>query len=80
MLHYCLSNHAVEMKRERDIHGEWIDMTIENPDFTEHRNDGTMHYLRSISDKEGRFLRVIVNPSVDPCRVITLFFDRRIHR
>ena len=74
MLNYFLSNHAVEMRKEREILPEWIDMTVENPDYTEYRDDGTVHYIRSIADNDGRFLRVIMNPSVKPHRVITLFF------
>ena len=68
------------MMKERNILEEWIEMTIGNPDFTELGKDGTVHYIRSIPDYGGRFLRVVINPSFNPCRVITLFFDRRIHR
>lgn len=34
------------------------------------------HRLSKIDEFEGRVLRVIVNPNVDPIRVITAFFDR----
>ena len=78
MPHYCLSNHADEMRKERGILREWIDIAINKPDFTEIRDDGTMHYIRSIPEYGGRFLRVVVNPSTQPIRIITLFFDRRI--
>lgn len=76
--HYCLSGHAEVMRKERAILSEWIDITIKEPNLTELREDGTMHYIRSIPEKGGRFLRVVVNTSLEPPRIITLFFDRRI--
>lgn len=77
---YCFSVHALSMAQERGICQEWIRTTIENPDYTELREDGTMHYISSIPERKGKFLRVIVNPSVHPQRIITVFFDRRIQR
>lgn len=66
------------MLKERKILPEWIDITIEDPDYTKFRDDGTMHYIRSIPENGNRFLRVLINPSVEPNLIITLFFDRRI--
>jgi hypothetical protein len=34
------------------------------------------HRLGKIDEFEGRVLRVIVNPQLEPIRVITAFFDR----
>lgn len=66
------------MRVERDIPLEWIERTRETPDYIENRDDGTIHYICSIPERDGKYLRVIVNPLGDPCRIITLFLDRRI--
>ena len=80
MLNYSFSIHALSMAQERDISHAWIQTTIENPDYTELREDGTMHYISAIPERKGKFLRVIVNPSVHPQRIITVFFDRRVQK
>jgi len=36
------------------------------------------HYLKRIQDFGDRWLRVVVNPNVEPNRVVTVFFDRRV--
>ena len=35
-------------------------------------------YLKKIPQKKGKVLRVIINPTTKPDRVITVFFDRRV--
>lgn len=80
MSNYCFSIHALSMAQERDISHEWIRKTIENPDYTELREDGTMHYIAAIPERKGKFLRVIINSSVQPQRIITVFFDRRVQK
>ena len=51
-----------------------------SPDRTETVAGGTTHYLKAIDEREGRTLRVVVNTSVTPKRVVTVFFDRRARR
>ena len=80
MISYQLSFHATTMQRERDIRELWVRMTIENPDMTEQKLDGTIHYIRGITENGGRYLRVIINPAFDPVLVITMFFDRGLGR
>jgi hypothetical protein len=63
---------------ERGIKEDWVKSTVLDPDMTEPREDDEVHYLKKIPQKRGRVLRVIVNPSVNPERVITVFFDRRV--
>ena len=70
--------HAKNMMRERLIQEEWIISTVQNPDMTELKRDDEKHYVKQIPQNQGKFLRVIVNPSVTPPRVITVFFDRRV--
>jgi len=69
---------AKSMMQERMIQEDWVTSTISAPDKTEERRDDERHYLKRIPEPEGRFLRVIVNHSVHPPRVITVFFDRRV--
>lgn len=74
------SKHAQDMMRERNIPEEWVRRTIDDPDRTEMGSEGNTHYIKAISERSGRFLRVVVNPHVQPNRVITVFFDRRLRR
>ena len=73
-----LSIHYKEMLHERRIKPEWAEATLNAPDRTEQKNDGTVHYIKQIQDNDGRWLRVIVNETVNPHKIITAFFDRRL--
>jgi ribosomal protein L7Ae-like RNA K-turn-binding protein len=78
MPEFELSTHAREMLRERKIAEEWVQRVLETPSRKKKAKDGNIHYTKPIREKDGRVLRVIVNPDVDPQRVVTLFFDRRL--
>lgn len=78
MTKYGVSSHAREMMRERRIEEKWVRLTLENPDHSQKKNDGTVHYVKAIGECEGRFLRVVVNPAKR--KVVTLFFDRAFKR
>jgi len=58
---------------------EWLERALERPDWTE--NDPYEptfeHRLARIKEFGGRVLRVVINPTVKPLLVITLYFDRR---
>lgn len=75
-----LSEHARHQMRERNIQSSWIEETISVPERLLPLADshGNTHYLKRISDFGDRWLRVVVNPTVEPKRVITIFFDRRV--
>lgn len=77
---YELSSHTKDMLTERQIPEEWVWRAIASPDKSESGADGNIHYIKSISEHGGRFLRVVVNPSTQPKRVVTVFFDRRLRR
>jgi len=70
--------HAKNMMRERLIQEDWVESTVQNPDMTELKRNDEKHYVKQIPQNQGKFLRVIVNPSVTPPRIITVFFDRRV--
>ncbi|HEX7594269.1 MAG TPA: DUF4258 domain-containing protein [Anaerolineae bacterium] len=75
-----LSLHARDTLAERGISEEWIWRTIDSPDQRETGADHNTHYIKSIQEFDGRLLRVVVNPHVQPNRVVTVFFDRRLRR
>ena len=74
------SSHALDVMRERELPGEWIERTIESPDSVKPGSDGNMHYVKAIPEHSGRMLRVVINENVQPNRVVTVFFDRRLGR
>lgn len=74
------SLHARNVMEEREISEEWVERTVSEPDYNEVKADKTTHYIKAIPEFGGRFLRVVMNVSVEPNRVVTVFFDRRIRR
>jgi hypothetical protein len=36
-----------------------------------------MHYIKTIGERDGQSLHVVVNTDIHPNRIVTLFFDRR---
>ena len=74
------SGHARDMLHERNIPEEWVHQALRAPDRTATAANNTVHYIKAIAEREGRHLRVVVNPHVAPPRVVTVFFDRRLRR
>ncbi len=37
-----------------------------------------MHYTKAIVERDNRILYIIVNITIQPNRIVTLFFDRRL--
>ena len=74
------STHAKDMLHERRIAEEWVWRTIETPSKKKKGKDGNMHYTKPIRERDGRVLRVVINPYVDPRRIVTVFFDRRLRK
>jgi Domain of unknown function (DUF4258) len=79
-MRFELSEHARYQMQERKIQASWLDETLATPErlLTLADSHGNTHYLRKIADFGDRWLRVVVNPNVDPKRVVTIFFDRRV--
>lgn len=80
MIDFEFSLHSLEMLKERNIKKEWVERTLNEPDKIDTKDDGTTHYIRSISENEGRFLRVVTNQNVNPFKVVTQFFDRKLRK
>lgn len=72
--------HARDMLTERKIPEDWIWRVLNQPDETHMGDDGNMHYTKAIQERDGRILHIVVNPTVQPNRIVTLFFDRRLTR
>ncbi|EIC31038.1 MULTISPECIES: DUF4258 domain-containing protein [Methylomicrobium] len=78
-MNYELTVHAQEsLNKRRNIRLEWLERVLERPQLIEaDALDAELeHRLGKIDEFEGWVLRVIVNPHVEPVRVITVFFDR----
>lgn len=77
---YTLTKHALENMRARQITTEWLERALAAPDWTEPDEDDPAleHRFALIAEFGDRVLRVIVNRTVVPERVITAFFDRRL--
>jgi hypothetical protein len=80
MIEYEFSEHAYDMLRERNIQEAWVELALEDPEKKQPKDDGMLHYIRSIEQHGGRYLRVVVNPGARPQRIVTVFFDRRVRR
>jgi hypothetical protein len=80
MSDFEFSSHAKDMLAERQILEEWVWRTIDLPDSREIGPDDNVHYIKVIAEHGNRFLRVAVNPHVEPNRIVTIFFDRRLRR
>ncbi len=79
---FQLTKHAEHMLRERGIARDWIARTLSRPQWTEpDKHDRALrHALSAITERGGKFLRVVYDPAAKPRRVITAFFDRRARR
>lgn len=74
------SIHFEEMLNEIRISIEWVNQVLDSPDKVEVKDDGTVHYLKKITQYNHRWLRVVVNETITPNKLVTVFFDRRLRR
>ena len=75
---YELSAHAAKVIAARNIELAWVERVLASPDRIE---PGTLapeltNSLGKIAERDGRVLRVVYNASVEPLRVVTVYFDR----
>jgi hypothetical protein len=77
---FQLTNHARRAVAEREIAVEWIERTLGAPELiVPDRNDPAIERcFRRIPEFGGRVLRVAVNRTVEPQRVVSVFFDRKM--
>jgi len=76
---YDLSEHASAVLAEREIETTWVIRVLEKPEWTERDrlDPALIHALGRITERDDRVLRVVYNASVDPPRIVTVYFDRR---
>ena len=77
MPEYVFTTHARDMLREREIPEQWVLNAIGEPDEKSMESDGNVHYFKTLSERDNRVLHIVVNETVEPNRIVTLFLDRR---
>ena len=75
-----LTKHAQKVLEEREIPMEWMERTLSAPELVmPDPDDATVERrFRRIPEFGGRVLRVAVNTTVEPLRVVSVFFDRKM--
>jgi len=75
-----LTLHAEDVLEEREIPREWVQRVVNEPTLVlRDRHDTELeHALAPIPERDGRILRVVYNAGIEPFRVITAYFDRRM--
>lgn len=76
-MHYLLTKHAQQVLTERGILIDWMERTLSDPQLVmpDPLDPELERRYRQIPEHGGRVLRV-VNTTVDPHRVVSVFFDR----
>jgi Domain of unknown function (DUF4258) len=79
-LSYELTQHARDVIEEREIRLEWMERVLINPALTEPAESDLALENRfgRITEFGNRVLRVVVNTTVVPERVVSVYFDRRM--
>ncbi len=75
-----LTKHAQKVLDEREILVEWMERTLSAPELVlPDPDDATVERrFRRIPEFGGRVLRVAVNTAVEPNRIVSVFFDRKM--
>ena len=75
---YALTRHAQNVLEEREIPVDWLERVLNAPQLIEPDPDDQAleHRLGRIAEHGNRVLRVVVNKTGRPARVVTLYFDR----
>lgn len=77
-MNYELSQHAHDVLTERKIPVEWLERALHEPELKRpDPADATLERrYRKIPEHANRVLRVVVNTTVAPERVVSVYFDR----
>jgi hypothetical protein len=78
MAAYTLTKHAKKVLAEREIQQDWLERTLNEPMLRQPDPDDPAleRRYRPIPEFGDRVLRVVVDPAVEPVRVVSVFFDR----
>ena len=76
------TRHAVQVMAERAISVEWVERVLTAPAWRSPDPNDPMveRFFGRIAERDGRALRVVVNTSVAPWRVVSVFFDRSVRK
>lgn len=79
-MNYELSQHAQDALTERAISLDWLERVLNTPEKTEpdQTDAQAVHHLGRIVEHGNRVMRVVINQQVNPVRVITVYFDRKM--
>lgn len=77
---FVLSAHAQTVINERSIDLTWLERVLSNPEKVESGkgHPDLRHALGRVPEHGNRVLRVIYNDAVDPVRIVTAYFDRKM--
>ena len=77
---YELTIHAKKALAERDIAVDWLERALTAPELVLPDPDDAEveRRYRKIPEFGGRVLRVAVNTTVEPVRIVSVFFDRQM--
>lgn len=72
------TEHALNAMAEREVSPDWVRRTVAAPDLrAPNPNDPESEFFfRRAKEQGDRVLRVVVNTTAAPWRVITVYFDR----
>jgi hypothetical protein len=75
---YELTQHARDVLAERHIPMEWLERVMREPELKQPdpADAALERRYRKIPEHENRVLRVVVNTTVAPERVVSVYFDR----
>jgi hypothetical protein len=75
-----LTRHAKKALAEREIPMEWLERVFSQPELRLPDPDdlAVERRYRKIPEFGGRVLRVAVNIAVEPNRVVSVFYDRKM--
>lgn len=74
--------HAETVLRERQLEREWIERTVQSPEWTQNdaMNSDAGRRFGAVPEREGRILRVVCVETADEIRIISAFLDRKARR
>jgi hypothetical protein len=77
---YDLSKHARDVISARQSELAWVEQVLDSPEVVEADRDDPelMHHVGRIKRHGDRALRVVFNKSVNPVRIVTVYFDRKM--
>jgi hypothetical protein len=80
-MEYTISNHARQEMDRRNIKEKWLSEVMGNPEqIVEEYGNMVCYQSRMQIDGENYLIRVIVDPKVDPPRIVTVYRTSKIEK